>query len=76
MAKIQNKETRYFNDVELSSIKISHWGFDQRENLDKGQSFSPGIHRIFLTLGQYNKYVNAVKNKYTESLHLGLNPKI
>ena len=60
MAKIQDKETRYFIDVELKSMKIIHWGFDQCENLNNGLSPSPAIHRIFLTLGQYNKYVSAV----------------
>ena len=41
MAKIQDKETRYFIDVELKSMKIIHWGFDQRENLNNGLSPSP-----------------------------------
>lgn len=56
MANNQDGETRYLFDVELKSMKIIHWGVVVRENLKS----PPVIHRIFLTLGQYKKYVSTV----------------
>lgn len=58
MEKAQNKDTRYFIEIELDSLKIIGNGYDQKQNLDKGRQNSPNVHRLFLTKGQYNKFVN------------------
>ncbi len=58
MEKIQNRDTRYFIEIDLETQKIVSNGYDQKENLDKGRQNNPKIHRLFLTKGQYNKFVN------------------
>lgn len=58
MSKIQDNDTRYFVEIELKTLKITRCGFDQKENLDKGRQSDPGIHRLFLTKGQYTKFVH------------------
>lgn len=57
MSKIQDKDTRYFVEINLNSLKIIKCGFDQKENLNKGKQNDPTIHRLFLTRGQYTKLV-------------------
>ena len=58
MSKIENKDTRYFIEIDLKTLKVVGNGFDQKENLDKGRQTHPKLHRLFLTKGQYNKLVN------------------
>ena len=58
MSKIQDKNTRYFVEIDLNNLKIIRCSFKQKENLDKGRQNAPGIHRLFLTKGQYTKFVN------------------
>ncbi|MCP4431433.1 MAG: hypothetical protein GY806_10675 [Gammaproteobacteria bacterium] len=58
MGKIQNRDTRYFIEIDLETLKIVDDGYDQKENLDGGRQNNPKIHRLFLTRGQYNKFVN------------------
>ena len=58
MAKIQDKDTRYFIDIDLKNLKIVRCGYDQKENLDKGRQNDPLLHRLFLTMGQYNKLID------------------
>ena len=58
MSKIENDDTRYFIEINLGSLEIIRVGFDQKQNLDKGQQKQAGIHRLFLTKGQYNKFVS------------------
>lgn len=58
MSEIQDKDTRYFVEIDLSSLKIIRCGFDQKESLNKGRQNDPGIHRLFLTKGQYTKFID------------------
>lgn len=58
LAKIENNDTRYFIDIDLKTLKIIGIDFDQKQNLNKGRQDNPKIHRLFLTKGQYNKFVN------------------
>lgn len=55
MAKVQNKDTRYFIDIELKTLKVIGNAYDQKQNLDEGRQTNPKLHRLFLTKGQYNK---------------------
>jgi len=58
---MENKDTRYFIDIELKSLKIIAKGYEQKQNLNKGQQTKPELFRLFLTKGQYNKFVNRGK---------------
>lgn len=58
--KKQDTDTRYYLDIDIASRKVIRWDFEQKQNLNKGKSPSPGIHRVFLTLGQYNKFREAM----------------
>ncbi len=57
MPKSQDKDTRYFIDIDLKSLKVVNSGYDQKQNLDQGRQTNPKLHRLFLTKGQYNKLV-------------------
>jgi hypothetical protein len=58
MPRIENEDTRYFIEFDLGTLEIIRCGYDQKQHLDKGQQTSEGIHRLFLTKGQYNKLVS------------------
>jgi hypothetical protein len=57
MSRIQDKDTRYFIEIDLDSLKVIKCSFDQKDNLDKGRQGDPAIHRLFITKGQYSKLV-------------------
>lgn len=61
MAKKQDRDTRYFIDVNMETMQILQWDYDQKQYLVTCKPPSPEIHRVFLTLGQYNKFVDAVR---------------
>lgn len=63
MSRIENDDTRYFLEIDLGSLKIIRCGFDQKQNLDKGRQDTPTVHRMFLTKGQYNKFVKRCENE-------------
>jgi hypothetical protein len=56
MKKKEDKNTRYFLDIQLKEQKILGWGYEQREILSKEKMSESDIHRIFLTKGQYNRF--------------------
>ncbi len=62
MNRIQNDDTRYFIEIDLDTLEIIRCGFDQKQNLDKGRQTNSGTHRLFLTKGQYNKFVERCKS--------------
>lgn len=63
MVQNQNDDTRYFIEIDLDSLEIIRCGFDQKQNLDKGHQNSTGIHRLFLTKGQYGKFVSRCESE-------------
>ena len=63
MSKPQDKDTRYFIEIELSDLKVIRCSFGQKENLNKGRQNDPAIHRLFLTKGQYAKLVERCSNE-------------
>ncbi len=63
MSRIENDNTRYFLEIDLGNLKIMRCSFDQKQNLDKGRQDSPTIHRLFLTKGQYRKFVQRCENQ-------------
>lgn len=58
MKKKEDKDTRYFIDLDLKNRKIINWDYDQRHKLASQELAKPYFHRIFITKGQYNKLVN------------------
>ncbi|MDG6224077.1 MAG: hypothetical protein QCI82_01025 [Candidatus Thermoplasmatota archaeon] len=54
-----DKEIRYYIDIDARTKKVLRWDRDFRANLSKDAV--PGQVRIFLTKGQYSKLVNALK---------------
>lgn len=59
----ENKDTRYFIEIDLETLELIQVGFDQKQNLDKGHQTKADIHRLFLTKGQYNKFVSRCETK-------------
>ncbi len=51
--KLQDKNTRYFLDIDLMSKEIINVDFGNR--FDIKQNIETPFHRIFITEGQYNK---------------------
>lgn len=56
-AKVEDKETRYFVDLDLESLTVLKWDYGQREILVSQKMEKQSHHRIFITKGQYNKLV-------------------
>ena len=63
MQQVEGKDTRYFLEIELATLKVIRVGFDQKQSLNKGKQNNPGIHRLFITKGQYNKLVSRCKTE-------------
>ena len=56
MTKKEDKETRYYIDLDLKALKILDWDYDQRDRLAQVLD-NPSHQRVFVTKGQYNKLV-------------------
>ncbi len=63
MGMIENDNTRYFIEIDLDSLEIIRVGSGGKQNLDKGQQKNPGINRLFLAKGQYNKFVSRCESE-------------
>ena len=63
MSKLQDKDTRYFVEIDLKSLKIIKCSFNQKDNLNKGRQNDPAVHRLFITKGQYAKFVDRCHNE-------------
>ena len=55
MRKKEDKDTRYFIDLDLLSGRILGWDYDQRHELVVEKLPAPFHHRVFISKGQYNK---------------------
>jgi len=67
MEKQEDKNTRYFIDVDLKEQRILGWDFDQKEKLILEKITEAYIHRIFISKGQYNKLDNK-QETYLDSI--------
>jgi len=54
MSKQEDKDTRYFVDLDLDTQTILCWDFGQRHELAQ-RLRNPYHHRLFISKGQYNK---------------------
>ncbi len=63
MNKMENNDTRYFIEVDLDTLEIIRVGFDQKQNLNKGHQADVGIHRLFISKGQYDKFTTRCENE-------------
>ena len=55
MMKKEDKNTRYFIDIDIRTKKILNWNFDKRDKLAVQELSSPFHVRIYITRGRYNK---------------------
>ncbi len=53
--KREDKNTRYFIDLDLKTQRILDWGYDQKEKLAIQELDNTFYQRVFITKGQYNK---------------------
>ena len=58
MSIIEDKDTRYFIELDLASLQVIRCGAEQKQQLDKGRQTMEGVHRLFLSRGQFHKLVN------------------
>ena len=58
MNTIKHKDTRYFIEIDLETLELIRVGLEQKQRLDKGQQKNTGIHRLFISEGQYNKFIS------------------
>ncbi len=49
----------YYIDLRLTDMKIMKWGESNTATLT-GDTPDPDVHRIFLTEGQYNKFIKKI----------------
>lgn len=56
------KKEYYFVAVDLTNMTIVDWGITTKATLT-GNTSKPNIHRVFLTKGQYNKFVNKLSSR-------------
>ena len=54
MKKKEDRETRYYIDLDLRTRRILNWNYDQRDKLVQKLK-NPFHQRVFITKGQYNK---------------------
>lgn len=64
MRRREDRNTRYFIDLDLVAQRILGWVYDQRNKLAGQVSIEPFHHRVFITKGQYNK----LEKKHVELL--------
>jgi hypothetical protein len=50
---LQDKNTRYFLDIDLTSKEIINLDFGDKFEIK--QQLNVPLHRIFISIGQYNK---------------------
>ena len=58
----QHEKKYYFVEVDLTNMTIVDWGITTEATLT-GDTSKPNIHRVFLTKGQYNKFVNKLSSR-------------
>lgn len=57
MEKVRDKDTRYFLEIDIQTLKVVDHRFEQKTDLDKGRQPNATSHRMFVTQGQYNKFI-------------------
>ena len=60
MRVLEDKDTRYFIEIELKTLKVVSTGHEQKQCLNKGRQDVLGRHRLFVTKGQYNKFIERI----------------
>ena len=58
MSEREDKNTRYFIDLDLQTNKILGWSYAQKKGLQQRNFTNSFQHRVFITKGQYNKLIN------------------
>ena len=55
MQKGEDRNTRYFVDLDLKTRKVLKWDYDQKDKLAAQELAHSAYHRLFITKGQYHK---------------------
>jgi hypothetical protein len=63
MKKQEDKNTRYFIEVDLRNMKVANLDFGDKYFLANQESHDAKLHRIYLTKGQYHKFIEKVNKK-------------
>lgn len=66
MVRTQDKDTRYFIEIDLQNLKVSRCSFENKWSINKGRQTDPTIHRLFLTPGQYRKLVDRCRDELSD----------
>jgi hypothetical protein len=53
----EDKDTRYYIDLDLKTKSIIGWNYGQRQELIKQESADSSQVRIYITKGQYKKLI-------------------
>ncbi len=67
MKKREDKDTRYYIDLDLRTRKILSWDYDQRDKLVQILA-NPCHQRVFITKGQYNKLEQRIQELANEAV--------
>ena len=57
MKEQEDKDTRYFIDLDLRTRRILVWDYDNRHKLARQEPEEPFHHRVYVSKGQFNKLV-------------------
>ena len=49
-------DLRYFVEIDLESLEVVRVGSDSKYVLNKGRQDRDGIHRLFISKGQFQKF--------------------
>ena len=63
MNQTRDKDTRYFVEINLTTLQVVKVGFMQKQALKETQQTDVRLHKLFVTEGQYNKMVNRCGNE-------------
>jgi hypothetical protein len=63
MEKVQDKNTRYFLTIDIETMKVVGHDYEQKLYLDKGRQPSHTIHRLFVSKGQYDKFLQRCQSE-------------
>lgn len=68
MNQTRDKDTRYFIEIDLTTLQVVKVGFMQKKELQSVQQTDVRLHKLFVTEGQYNKLLNRCGNELASVL--------
>lgn len=68
MYSIEDNDTRYFVEIDVNCLTVIRCGFEQKQQLAKGQQTNADVHRLFISKGQYKKFVDRCETELASVL--------